>query len=78
MGDVAVISRQSAEETSDPLNMDAPPSARLIIGAGYRGQYFIVEEIGPLMRVIAGPFSSAEDASEAYPLLRGQLLRNAS
>ncbi len=73
MRDFAVISGWTGE-----VNLDELPPGRLIVANSYRGQYFVVEEIGRLMRVIAGPFGSPQDASEALLLLEGRSLRNAS
>ena len=72
-----MIGRRGSEETTDPINLDELPRGRMIVGNGYHGQYFVVEEIGPLMRVVAGPFSTHRDASEAVLSLQGQSLRNA-
>jgi hypothetical protein len=78
MRDFAVFPRRTPEETKDPLNPDELHSGRLIVGTGYRGQYFVVEEIGQLMRLIAGPFSTYQFAAEAVILLRERALRNVS
>jgi hypothetical protein len=70
--------RRAPEETKDQINPDEQHPGRLIVGIGYRGQYFVAEEIGQLVRVIAGPFSTYQFAAEAVILLRERALRNVS
>ena len=77
MRDFTVVVRGASEEITDPLNLERP-LGRMIVGTGYHDQYFVVEEIGQLMRVVAGPFSTHRDACEAVLLLQGRSLRSAS
>ena len=77
MRDLSLI-RDLPEDDPQSQQIDALLPTRLIVGTSYRGQYFVVEETGALMRVIAGPFDCKQDAAESVLLLLGRSLRSAS